>query len=113
MDSRKLRAQLRTFDEKVDRGLTAAFDYQAARSEAHMKMTAPWSDRTTNARNGLYTATKHMRGHHEMLLSHSVHYGIHLETRFSGRYEVIRPSLLWTSIELKKILNNMLPRLGR
>lgn len=113
IDTHKLELQLKRMEPRLERALYALIDYQASRSEAWMKANARWTDRTTNARNSLYTATRHSRGRHEILLSHGVHYGIYLETRFAGRYEIINPALMWTSMELRKNLFRLMGELSK
>jgi len=54
-----------------------------------MRNNAPWSDQTTNARNGLHTTPFHDTGSHGYHLAHGVPYGIWLEVRWDGRYGII------------------------
>lgn len=89
------------FEERADRVITAAFDYQATRSETFMKKNAPWKDDTSNARNGLFTATKHEGSKHFLLLSHGVEYGIWLELIQSGKYGIVKKAWLVGIDELR------------
>lgn len=61
--------------------------------ENHMKTTAPWTDRTGNARNGLAARAYAEGDEIGIVLYHQVDYGVYLETRFGGRYAVIQPTI--------------------
>ena len=65
----------------------------APECENYMKNNAPWTDRTGNARNGL--AARAFRDGSEVgiVLYHQVDYGIWLETRWSGKYAIIQPTI--------------------
>lgn len=112
-DKRKLQAEVETFNERANRAVGAAFEYQAPKSEARMRVTAPWTDRTTNARSGLFTAPRHSRTMHELLLSHGVSYGIYLENRFSGRYATVRPEIPRAGEDLMRLISKLLQTLPR
>lgn len=93
-DGKPLALGLKELPIKVDMNVAAITEYQAARGEAHMKTTAPWTDRTSAARNGLFTTALHIyRVRHEIIFSHSVPYGIWLEVKYSGRDAVILPTI--------------------
>jgi len=79
----------------VDRVIAGAMKFQEPRAENYMKTNAPWTDRTTNARNGLaarYTGVND-KGEHELLLFHQVDYGIWLEVKNDGKYAIILPTV--------------------
>jgi hypothetical protein len=63
---------------------------------SYMKDNAPWTDRTTDARNGL-SSNANITGKGAVTLSafHTVFYGPFLElgTRFMSPYPIIRPAL--------------------
>jgi hypothetical protein len=113
LDKRELKANLDSFDERSNRAVAAAFEYQAPVSEARMKTTASWTDRTGNARSGLFTATKHEHFAHELLLSHGASYGIYLENRFSGRYSTVRPEIRRAGDDLMRIISKLFRNLPR
>jgi len=83
-------------EHKLDRAMLATVKYWAGPIETHMKHNAPWTDRTTNARNGLFAkagrAAKHV---FEIILGHSVDYGVYLEngTKFMAARPIIRPTM--------------------
>jgi hypothetical protein len=91
--------RLRRYDREVDEMIGQVIDFQATRAEAYAKTNAPWSDRTTNARNGLFARGAHTYGRwprkssHTVVLAHTVPYGVWLEVRWNGRYSIIEPTL--------------------
>lgn len=85
--------ELRTLDMRAKRGLVAAANYVAPKLEAHMKNNATWTDRTGAARNGLGAQVVYGGNKVAIVLFHSVSYGVYLETRWGGKYSIIRPTL--------------------
>lgn len=81
--------RLNAFDRKVHAAVVMVCDYQARRSESFMRQNARWTDRTSNARNGLHANTQHEDKKHTIILAHSMPYGIWLEVRWSGKYGII------------------------
>ena len=83
-------------------------DYHAVSAVADMKQGAPWTDRTSAARNGLFTVVTHSPGHYTITLSHTVHYGFWLEVKFSGRDAIIMPTVLSRGRALMKDIEERL-----
>ena len=54
-----LTGNVKAMPSKIDRALAAAVEYAATKSEGYMKTNAPWTDQTSNARNGLNTQPFH------------------------------------------------------
>jgi hypothetical protein len=81
-----------------------------------MKLQAPWHDNTTNARNGLFTATEHLgddySSEHHILFSHGVDYGIWLEVANNGKWQIIMPTLKSVGDDLMKGLDGILNHPG-
>jgi hypothetical protein len=92
-DSRQMMARLREVNPKVQKACLAALKFQEPRILAYARQNAPWTDRTSNARNGLFTTVQHDAKTFVLTLSHGVPYGIWLEVRFSGRFAIIRPTI--------------------
>lgn len=88
-----LRREVENLEETYDQMIRFIVDYHAAQGQADMKTNAPWTDRTSAARNGLFTVTEHETGHYTIVFSHTVHYGIWLEVKFSARDAVIMPTV--------------------
>jgi hypothetical protein len=79
---------------KVQEAILAVARYFEPIFESFAKENAPWQDRTANARQSLHSYVMEVsQGVVELYLSHGVHYGIYLETRFSGAYAIIWPTL--------------------
>lgn len=112
-DKRRLQAEVDSFNERANRAVGAAFEYQAPKSEARMKTTASWTDRTGNARSGLFALPSHLTTTHELFLSHGVSYGIYLENRFSGRYSTVRPEIPHAGEDLMRIISKLFRTLPR
>lgn len=107
-DSTRLKANVEKFNDKVNRGVAAAFEYQAPKSAGRMKSEAPWTDQTGNARSGLFTATKHTGTSHSMLLSHGVAYGIYLERKHSGRYAIVVPEIPRAGQDIMRLISKII-----
>lgn len=98
---------LEGFEVKMDEGVRRIIDFQATRIESSMRSNAPWTDRTSNARNGLSARPRHQRGKHAIILSHSVPYGIWLEVRWSGKYGIIPESVRSGGAETMAMLSRL------
>lgn len=93
---------LNTGDKKVVKAVMARMEYFAPQIEGDMKINAPWTDRTGNARNGLAARAFHSGQEMGIVLYHQVPYGIYLETRWSGKFAIINPSIdKWGPIVLR------------
>lgn len=110
-NGRGLSTELKTFNPKVDKALTAAFAYQESRSETRMRTQARWTDQTGNARSSLFAKASKVAQTYKLLLSHGVGYGIYLETRFSGRYAIVRPEILLASSDLQRLIRKLIATL--
>lgn len=89
-----LPATIFEFWNKMQASLYAHCEFQADNLRGHMRSNAPWTDHTGNARNGL-DAKGYFDGADEygIVLFHQVPYGITLETRNSGMYAIIEPTI--------------------
>lgn len=104
---------LKTFNARADRAITAAVGYHATRAVAYARQNAPWTDRTTNARNGLFARAERAAPVYRIIVGHSVPYGVWLEVRWSGRYQIIRPTVDHEGPELMKTVSLMYSRMFR
>lgn len=112
-NDRALLNTLKTFDARADRAITAATAYHATRAVAYARSNAPWTDRTTNARNGLFARAERAAPVYRIIFGHSVPYGLWLEVRWSGRYQIIRPTVDHEGPELMKTVSMMYSRMFR
>lgn len=111
-----LTGKLKGFDDWFVDALDLTMQRQAGRAETYMRQNAPWTDQTSNARNGLRafverSGSNGTRRRRALVLSHGMPYGIWLETRFSGKYAIIVPSLNVQGKELMSTLSKILESL--
>lgn len=78
---------------RVKKAAWAAAESMAPEVENYMKLNAPWTDQTTNARNGLAARAYQDGDETGIVLYHQVSYGIFLETRFGGKNAIINPTI--------------------
>ena len=97
--------------EKVQRAAWAAAQSMAPEVENYMKLNAPWTDQTTNARNGLAARAYQEKNETGIVLYHQVSYGIFLETRFGGKYAIINPAIEAMSPKVMNRFERLLERI--
>lgn len=84
------------YQQSVLAALKAVAEYFAPVFESYAKQNARWTDRTGNARQGLYGLVEDLANDAVAIyLSHSMDYGKWLELRWNGRY-----AILWPTIEV-------------
>lgn len=101
-------------NDKMDRAIQGVCRYWDGPIETAMKEGAPWTDRTTNARNGL-TAThvKAETNKHWILCFHTVEYGIYLETSNDAKYAIIMPTIRSFAPRVMGTLTKIMNRLDQ
>ena len=110
----QLKLNTREMDAKLNRAAYATVRFHDAGAEAWMKHNAPWKDRTTNARNGLFAkGVKISKNVFALILAHSVTYGIYLErgTRYMRARPIIVPALHLYGPKVMRTFNKILDRL--
>jgi hypothetical protein len=76
------------------RGATVALAQNwAGQLEGRAKQSRPWSDRTSNARTGLFGAVEVKGAQVLIQLGHSVQYGVYLELARDGQYAILKPTI--------------------
>lgn len=72
--------------------------------------SAPWQDRTGNARSGIFTLTDKGRASVTTYLSHGavISYGLYLELAHGGKYATIMPTIQRNVPELAARLRRLL-----
>lgn len=87
---------LKTFPAKLAAAVDLYLEGQETKVQDYARSTAPWTDRTGNARNGLFAQKQGTiaSGSTEIRLYHTVPYGIWLEIRWAGQYAVIYPTVV-------------------
>lgn len=113
----------RDMDRRLNRAIFGVAKYWDGRVEASAKQNAPWTDQTSNARNGLKAeAVKLGEGVFAIILSHAVTYGIYLELQHTheradgstytiGPYPIIMPTITKYAPKVMRTLNKLLDRL--
>lgn len=98
--------------DKSKAAILAILEQEAEKLEQYMKQNRPWTDRTGNARAGL-SAKAYNSGssYMEILLSHSVYYGVYLEYAMEKRYAIIYPTILSQGPQVLAAFNDSMRRL--
>lgn len=81
------------YEQRLIAALDALALYWTAPLEASAKANAPWTDRTGNARQTLFSVREAEREVVRIYLSHGVPYGKWLELCNSGRYAIVMKTL--------------------
>lgn len=79
-------------DTVIPDGMAAGAVQLAEDMETFAKQSAPWTDRTTDARQGLSGEPFAENGIVGASIVHTVPYGIWLENRFERRYAIVGPT---------------------
>ena len=72
--------------------------------ERYAKTHRPWTDRTGNARRGLFSRAEMTRDELIIRVAHSVYYGVYLERDGAGRYSILLPTMEQNRASMKRIL---------
>lgn len=64
----------------------------AAQMEAYAKQNAPWEDRSTHARQGLFGEVLEEDGKLKIRIAHTEEYGVYLELSRKGRRPILEPT---------------------
>lgn len=113
-NAEQLKQGPKKLDRDLERAMYATVRFHDAGAEAWMKHNAPWKDRTTNARNGLFArGVKISKKVYALILAHSVTYGIYLElgTRYMRKRPIIVPALHLYGPKVMRTFNKILDRL--
>lgn len=95
----------------IERTIFMVMQVNTPQAENWMKTNAPWTDRTTNARNGLAARYGRDGTMHRMVLFHQVDYGIWLEVTHDGRNAIIDPALREFGPKVMKDIVGLLDRI--
>lgn len=78
---------------ELEMGVEAILEGWAGVLESYAQDNAPWADRTGAARAGLRAEVLRSGDAVELVLAHTVEYGIWLETIQGGAYAIIMPTI--------------------
>jgi hypothetical protein len=81
--------------------------YWGLTGTSEMKANARWTDRTSNARNGLRFRVTQTKSNTTLTYFGSMPYNIWLEVRWSGKYAIIGPTMSSVIPRLKVMLEQV------
>lgn len=101
-------------DRHIKKVILAHMIRAESESTTYAKQNAPWTDRTGNARAGLFSKARAVNGGEsfELIVAHSMSYGLWLEIRFSGKYAIIQPTIDHIGPILMKRIGDTLLKMG-
>lgn len=89
----EVKKNLRTWADRQRAAVIMLAKNWAGQLEGRAKTNALWTDRTGNARNGLFGSAE-VKGNEVFIrLGHSIEYGIFLELANDGRFAVLKPTI--------------------
>lgn len=102
-----LTTKINQFGPHVKRAMVTAAKYIEPQALAYMRDNATWTDRSGNARGGLSVETEVKTNTVTMYLYHQVPYGPYLELRWSGKYQIINPTIEVFAPQLIELVNKL------
>lgn len=94
------------YAETINMAVFAICQSYVPEIENWMRSNAPWTDRTGNARQSLWSDVEHVANTAvDLIMSHGVDYGKWLEIANAGQYAIITPALdyfapkIWADIK--------------
>jgi len=84
---------IEAYEKRLPPAIAALLRYYAPQMESFAKAYAPWTDRTGNARQSLFTIVDDQKKKVVLYLSHGMEYGVYLELRWQGKYAIIMPTI--------------------
>lgn len=90
-----LDSRMKEYGDRVSETRREVCERLAPLMESYMKQNAPWADRTSQARTGLFAKVQHQENSSMIVLGYSVFYGVFLEHKTYGgkSYAIVRPTL--------------------
>ena len=111
LDGREMRKKIDEGPERARRAAWVTAQSMAPEVENYMKVNAPWTDRTSNARNGLAARAYREGTEIGIVCFHQVEYGIWLEIKNEGRYAIIQPTIDEMGPDVMRRYNRLLDRM--
>lgn len=96
------------YARRVYAAIFALCQRRAPEIENWLKANAPWTDRTGNARQTLWTAVTGTGSVIVVILSHGMWYGRFLELSNTGRYAIIGPGVDYWAPQLMSDIQRLL-----
>lgn len=109
IDPRELGKRIeREYADELVRRVKKLMRDAAPEAESYMKTTAPWTDRTGEARKLLMAETVADGEEIALYLIHGAAHGIFLELRHGGRYAVIVPTTFEFAARIRSRLKGIM-----
>lgn len=107
---------LKKFPDQLQSAIGKYLNGQDSRVQDYARTNAPWTDRTGNARNGLFAQYvgpgMQFNDRHTIRLYHTMPYGIWLEVRFAGEYAIIYPTIIHEGERIMSGLKNLINKMN-
>lgn len=105
----ELEAGLERYMRRVMYAIEQVALYWGPVMETAAKQDAVWTDRTANARQSLHYEVVPQLSQDivELYLAHGVEYGVYLETRFAGKYQILWPTISAHLDQIKQMLDGI------
>lgn len=100
------------FPPKLHAAVAAVMQYHEGNVQDAARDGAPWTDRTSNARNGLFARAYSTAKAHGIVLYHTMPYGIWLEVRWGGKYRIIVPTIQRQGALVMRTLQGVLRKMN-
>lgn len=110
-DTSELEHGFAKFKPTLDQAVATLMKYEEQKVQSYMRINAPWTDQTTNARNGLFARAFSEGSSHVIVCHHTMPYGIWLEVRFGGAYAIINPTIQAEGRRILGDLRNLLNKM--
>lgn len=106
----ELARAIEQYGDRVLVGVKAVADYIAGKAQDQMRNDARWTDRTGNARSGLFAVADAAANDAVIIYlshGHTIEYGLWLEVANGGRYEVVMPTIEANLPVINRMLQNI------
>ena len=108
-----LKVNLKRFNGSLSALISGVVDYRTTNAISYMKTSAPWTDRTGNARATLNAEATHSLAEQVIRLFGGMPYQIWLEVRHAGRFAIIGPAVKYQGLALMNQLRGLMNKLGK
>lgn len=110
-DVAAIQRNIGVLDRRVDAAIGALMERSGDQAVAYMKVHAPWTDRTGNARAGLDKIVFKAGTRWFLNLFGRVNYQIYLEKSNGGKYAILTPSIPLWGVRTMALTQGLIERL--
>jgi hypothetical protein len=104
----ELEKAIEQYADRVLTAVTAVAEYSATTMQNEARRNARWTDRTGNARGGLFGLAVRDGKVIKIVLGHTMYYGLYLETSYGQKYAIIMTTIEAHLPELERMLRDLL-----